>query len=181
MVAQPKSGKRGALDKPVGRVALERPHQADHERSVAQQFRQPSRLRDYLRELMDAREAETRLMQLHQAGVEWSALGTPRWTNAFRDYVTGSDCDTSRDGEWKWPLRSSLFRMSISRSGRDRLGARFVFLLMHNRYHVREAWAQQCGILADPAIADAADDVALAALYRWWGYYVQHPEGKPLT
>ncbi|MCV5968750.1 hypothetical protein, partial [Lactococcus petauri] len=30
----PKTGKRGELDKPVGRVQLERPHRQEHERST---------------------------------------------------------------------------------------------------------------------------------------------------
>jgi hypothetical protein len=181
LATEPRTGKRGS-EKPEGRIALERPYERDHTRSTEARFAQPTKLRDYVRELMDAWETETKeVTRLHQKGVEWSQLGTPRWTRAFHDYVTGNDCDTTREGEWRWPLRSSIFRMSISRSGRDRLGARFVFLLMHNRFHVGDAWAQQCGLLADPAIADAADDVALAALIRWWGYYLALPEGKPLA
>jgi hypothetical protein len=95
--------------------------------------------------------------------------------------VTGGECDITKDGEWKWPLRSSIFRMSIARSGRDQVAARFVFLLMRNRFHVRDAWAQHCGPFAHPDIASAADDVAFAWLERWWTYYLAHPEGKPLT
>ena len=153
------------------------PHQYDHERSVAAKARQPVRLRDYVRELVEAQQAET-VARLHTGGVEWepvragdsdaggSHMGGPRWTTAFRAYVTGGDCDTDRDGEWRWPLRSSVFRLSVSRSGTDRLAARYVFLLMHHRFNVREAWAVQCGALADPAIADAAEAWALVALHR---------------
>lgn len=176
----PKHGRRGD-EKPAGRVALEQPHQRDHQRSMEARFRTPTRLRDFIRKLMDARESELRIARLHGRDAEWDKWGSPRWTKAFEGYVTGNDCDTSRDGEWRYPLRSSVFRMSISRSGRDQQAARFVYLLMHNRFHVREAWAQQCGILADPDIAAWADDVALAALTRWWSYYLSLPEGKPLT
>jgi hypothetical protein len=176
----PKSGYRGA-EKPVGRVALEQPFARANQQSSEARFRTPTRLHDFVRELMDARESELRIERLHQQDADWNVMGSPRWTKAFEGYVTGNDCDTTRDGEWRWPLRSSIFRMSISRSGRDRLAARFVFLLMHNRFHIREAWAQQCGLLADPAIADAAEYVAIGALTRWWSYYLAHPEGKPLA
>ena len=159
------------------------PYQVEHERSIV--ARQPMRLRDLVHELQTAWQGEC-VGRLHRSGVEWddsggSALGTPRWTAAFRSYVTGGDCDTTDDGEWRWPLRSSLFRMSISRSGTDRLAARYAFLLIHHRFSVREAWAMQCGILADPAIADAAESWAATALTRWYGYHVQHPMGRPLV
>jgi hypothetical protein len=164
------------------RSALLSPHQSDHERSVALRMRQPHTLRQLVRELEDAHQAEC-VTRLHQSGVEWdgaggSHLGTPRWTVAFRSYITGSDCDTTQDGDWRWPLRSSVFRLSISRSGTDRLAAAFVFLLIHNRFHIREAWSAQCGILADPAIADAAEAWAMVALSRWWGRFVEAPLGS---
>lgn len=38
MTVQPKSGQRGAIDKPPARVALERPHQREHERSAEQRM-----------------------------------------------------------------------------------------------------------------------------------------------
>ena len=178
--APPKSGRRGD-EKPAGRVALEQPYASANQRSVEARFRTPTRLRDYVRELMDARESELRIARLHGRDAEWDVWGSPRWTKAFEGYVTGNDCDTTRDGEWRYPLRSSIFRLSISRSGRDQQAARFAYLLMHNRFHVREAWAQLCGPFADPGIAHAADDVAHAWLARWWAYYLAQPEGKPLT
>ena len=95
--------------------------------------------------------------------------------------ITGRDTDTTQDGDWRWPLRSSLFRMSISRSGRDQTAAAFVWLLIHHRYHVRDAWAKHCGPFADPAIANAAEDVALAWLQRWWAYYTEQPHGETLA
>lgn len=177
-----------ATRKPERRRALEAPHQVAHERSVRAKMNQPTRLRDFIRELQDAVESETMAVaRLHQSGVEWepgaggSHLGSPRWTAAFRAYVTGNDCDTTVDGDWRWPLRSSLFRLSVSRSGTDRLAAAFVFLLMRHRYHVRDAWAQQCGVLADPAIGDAAEAWASEALRRWWARYVELPMGKPIA
>ena len=167
----------------------ERPFADAHERSVAGRFdRHPQRLRDLVRELQDARESELgTIARLHNRGVEWepgdggSKLGTPRWNVAFRAYLTGNDCDTTHEGDWRWPLRSSLFRLSISRSGTDRLAAAFCWLLIHHRYNVREAWAAQCGVLADPAIADAAEAWAGVALARWWGRYAELPQGKPLA
>lgn len=184
MATVPKSGHRGALD---ARDALVRPYRDAHDQSVRTRWeRHPHRLRDLVRELQDAREAET-VTRLHRGGVEWDAqsggskLGSPRWTVQFKAYVTGNDCDTTEDGDWRWPLRSSLFRLSISRSGTDRLAAAFCWLLIHHRYNVREAWAAQCGVLADPAIADAAEAWAEFALARWWGRYVEQPHGKPLA
>lgn len=179
-MAPPSTGHRGALE------ARERPFRDQHDRSLSTRFdRHPTRLRDLVRELQEAREAET-VTRLHIGGVEWepgdggSALGTPRWSAQFRAYVTGPDCDVTHEGEWRWPLRSSLFRLSISRSGTDRLAARFAWLLIHHRYNVREAWSAQCGVLADPAIADAAEAWAVVALTRWWHRYVEQPMGKPL-
>lgn len=180
MAAPPKGGRRGddAID------AHRRPYREQHERSLRWE-RHPTRLHDLVRELQEAREAET-VARLHSGGVEWepgdggSKLGTPRWTAAFRAYVTGNDCDTTQDGDWRWPLRSSLFRLSISRSGTDRLAAGYCWLLIHHRYNVREAWAAQCGVLADPAIADAAEAWAAVALTRWFHRYVERPLGKPL-
>ena len=169
----PKTGRRGE------------PYADPHERSVARATRHPQRLRDFVRELEDAWQAEA-VVRLHTPGVEWepgdggSKLGTPRWTNDFRAYVTGNDCDTTVDGDWKWPLRSSLFRMSISSSGRVRRAAEFVFLLMHCRFHASEAWARQCGPFADPAISDWSETIAHRALETWWGYYVEQPRGRPL-
>jgi hypothetical protein len=53
-VAQhPKSGRRDDLHKPAGRVALETPHAKAHTASVERKARQPMRLRDYIRELME--------------------------------------------------------------------------------------------------------------------------------
>jgi len=173
----PKSGQRGMLE------ARERPFRTDHKASVRTRWeRHPHRLRDLIRELQDAREAET-VTRLHRGGVEWDAqsggskLGSPRWTAQFKQYVTGNDCDTTEDGDWRWPLRSSLFRLSISRSGTDRTAARFVYLLMTHRYHVRDAWAALCGPFADPDVANAAEDVALAWLTRWWQSYLCRPVG----
>lgn len=177
IVAPPGSGRRGSLDAP---------YRDAHERSVGSRLDRPHRLRDMVRELREAHEAET-VTRLHRGGVEWevnaggSALGSPRWTGAFRGYVTGNDCDATDEGEWRWPLRSSLFRLSISRSGTDRLAAAFCWLLIHHRYSVREAWAAQCGVLADPAIADAAEAWASEALRRWWDRYVERPRGRPLA
>ena len=177
---RPKTGNRGALEQ------RESPYRGAHERTVAARWdRHPQRLRDLVRELQEAREDELgRVGRLHASGVEWepgaggSALGTPRWTVAFRSYVTGPDTDTTEEGDWRWPLRSSLFRLSISRSGTDRLAAAFCWLLIHHRYSVREAWAAQCGVLADPAIADAAEAWASVALSRWWRFFVEQPMGK---
>lgn len=171
--------------KPAARLAIESPHQREHDRSRDALLRHPRTLRDHIRELRDAREAET-VTRLHTGGVEWddaggSALGTPRWTVAFRSYITGPDCGTDLDGEWRWPLRSSLFRLSVSRSGEDRLAAAFVWLLMHHGYDVKEAWAHQCGPFADPLIADVAETWALAAMTRWWGRYVEQPQGRMLA
>lgn len=169
--------------KPEGRRALELPHRLEHERSVARAMREPVTLSDHRRALARAL-ADEAVQRLHRGGVEWepgeggSHLGTPRWTDAFRRYVTGTDCDTTADGDWVWPLRSSVFRLSISRSGTDRLAARYVWLLAHHRMGVREAWAAQCGRLADPAIADAAEAWAMEALRRWWRRYVELPTGR---
>ena len=178
VMTAPKTGARGAFER------RERPYKDEHERSTAARWeRHPTRLRDLVRELHEAREAET-VTRLHKGGVEWepgaggSKLGTPSWTVAFRHYITGPDCETTEEGDWRWPLRSSLFRLSISRSGTDRLAAAFCWLLIHHRYNVREAWAAQCGVLADPAIADAAEAWAGEALGRWWGRYVEQPMGK---
>ena len=168
---EPKHGRRGE------------PYAVQYERSVERATRHPQRLRDYVRELEDAFQDET-VGRLHQTGVEWepgdggSKLGTPRWTAAFRAYVTGPACAETLEGDFRWPLRASIFRLSISRSGTDRLAAAFVFLMLRNRFHVREAWVQQCGILADPAIADAAETWAAESLRRWWGYYVETPRGR---
>lgn len=172
--------------KPAARAALERPYQRESEQSIERAMRRPQSLHDHVHELQVAHGQEV-VARLHIGGVEWepgdggSALGTPRWSHAFRRYVTGNDCDTTQDGDWCWPLRSSVFRLSVSRSGTDQLAARFVWLLIHNRFHVREAWAQQCGPLADPAIADAAEAWAGEALRRWWRRYVELPHGKPLA
>ena len=187
----------------------ELPYRRDHERSKDVTLRHPQTLRDYLRELREANEAEV-VAKLHGGGglsappertgkgdplswniqtasthashaIEPGSRGTPRWTHAFRAYITGADCDTSEDGEWRWPLRSSLFRLSIGRSGTDRLASAYVWLLPHHRYGVREAWAAQCGILADPAIADAAEAWAAEALRRWWACYVEQPRGRMIA
>ena len=162
------------------------PYRTDHERSISDRWeRHPHRLRDLVRELQEARGAEV-VTTLHRDGVEWetneggSKLGSPRWTTAFKAYVTGNECETTKDGDWRWPLRSSLFRLSISRSGTDRLAAAFCWLLIHHRYNVREAWAAQCGPFADPAIGDAAEAWAMEALGRWWKLYVEQPMGKAL-
>jgi hypothetical protein len=158
------------------REAFESPYRVAHQRSAEARFQLP----DHLRELQDAWQAET-VTQLHARGLEWepqeggSKLGTRRWTVPFRAYVTGNDCDTTEDGEWRWPLRSSLFRLSISRSELDRLAAAFVFLLLRHGFDVRQAWAQQCGILSDPAINEVATVWAADALRRWWREYLQQP------
>ena len=186
-MAPPRTGTRGTFEANAATVAdRDRPFRRDHERSTAARWeRHPHWLRDLVHELRDAWEAEIPT-RLHHGGVEWepgdggSKLGTPRWTVAFRSYITGPDCETTKDGDWRWPLRSSLFRLSISRSGTDRLAAAFCWLLIHHRYSVREAWAAQCGVLADPAIADAAEAWAAESLRRWWRYYVEQPMGKML-
>lgn len=182
----PKHGYRDDANAAIN-AAKGTPYSRDHERSIEARWqRHPQRLHDYVRELQDAWNSEG-VDRLHGAGVEWepgdggSKLGTPRWSNEFRAYVTGNDCDTTRDGDWRWPLRSSVFRLSVSRSGTDRLAAAYVWLLCRNRFHVREAWAMQCGILADPAIADAAEAWASEALRRWWRRYVEQPLGKVIA
>lgn len=184
-MAPPRTGTRGSLNATIV-AERDRPYRSDHERStIARWERHPQRLRDLVRELQEAREAEV-VTRLHRGGVEWDAnsggskLGSPRWTTAFKAYITGPDCDTTEDGDWRWPLRSSLFRLSISRSGTDRLAAAFCWSLIQHRYNVREAWAAQCGVLADPAIADAAEAWAGEALGRWWGRYIEQPMGRPL-
>lgn len=118
--------------KPAARAALESPHQREHERSVAAQWRAPERLRDFLREFREACEAE-HPGRLHGAGVEseqgvtvnaiasaivsggpmpaapvsgGSHLGGPRWTADFRAYLDagGSAFATYVDdhGEEQW-------------------------------------------------------------------------------
>jgi hypothetical protein len=182
---RPKSGHRGEMAD--ARDALHRPYRQQHEATTRDRFeRHPQRLRDYIRELKDAVEAET-VTRLHKGGVEWeprrdddsdsggSKLGTPSWTAQFRAFITGPACSIDEEGEWRWPLRSSLFRLSVSRSGTDRLAAGFVFLLTRSDYSVRAAWARQCGVLADPAIADAAEAWAAESLRRWWELYVDLP------
>lgn len=187
IVAPPRTGTRGSLDNAAINAERDRPFRKAHEAStVARWERHPQRLRDLVRELQDAHEAEV-VTRLHRGGVEWDAnsggskLGSPRWTVQFKAYITGPDTDTTEDGDWRWPLRSSLFRLSISRSGTDRLAAAFCWLLIHHRYNVREAWAAQCGVLADPAIADAAEAWAMESLSRWWKRYVEQPLGKPIA
>lgn len=182
LATSPKAGRRGDLNAAINE-AKGSPFRSAHEASVASRWeRHPTNLRALVRELMEAWQAELPT-RLHNGGVEWepgdggSKLGTPRWTDAFRAYVTGNDCDSTKDGDWRWPLRSSLFRLSISRSGTDQAAAAFCWLLIHHRYSVREAWDAQRGPFADPSIAAVAETWAEGALQRWWRWYVQTPAG----
>jgi hypothetical protein len=161
--------------KPPARLILEAPYRRDHERSIARRWeRHPQTLRQHLRELREAWDAEAYgVIRLHDRGLEMDA--SPHWTSAFRSFVTGNDCDTTEDGDWRWPFRSSLFRLSVSSSGTDRLAAAYIWLLVHHRFHLRDAWARQCGPFADPGIADAAEPWAAEALRRWWVRYCELP------
>lgn len=186
------------------------PYAREHERSVMALAAPPRTLRERLRALRAAVEAES-VDRLHVAGVEaergadaravaasivtgrplepapegGSHLGTPRWSHDFRACLTGSPfaVDVAEDGVLHWvrPLRSSLARMDLSASGVDRLAARMAHALPLHRYGTREAWAALCGPLADPAIAYAADAWADEALRRWWSYYTEMPRGRPLA
>ncbi len=159
--------------KPAGRIAVESPYLEAHERTARARLRHPQRLGQYLHELRVAWEDET-VTRLHTMAVDDSVLGSPRWTRAFLDYLNGGDCDTI-DGEYRWPMRSSLFRMSTSTSGKDQLASGYVWLLCHHGFDVRRAWAHQCGPFADRAISEVADTWAMEALYRWWGRYIERP------
>jgi len=178
-MAPPRTVTRGSFEANAATNAAKgAPYRRQHEAStLARWERHPQRLHDLVRELRDAWEAEI-VVRIHERPFDGG--GTPRWTVAFRSYITGPDCETTKDGDWRWPLRSSLFRLSISRSATDRLAAAFCWLLIHHRYSVREAWAVQCGVLADPAIADAAEAWAGEALTRWWRYFAEQPMGKVL-
>lgn len=192
------------------REALSRPYAREHERSIAAIGAQPRTLRELVRALRAAVEAES-VDRLHVAGVEaergttasvvaraiaegrpvprvdsgGSHLGTPRWSHDFRAYLTGSPfaVDVAEDGvpHWRRPLRSSVARLELSSSGVDRLAARTVHALPFHHYNVRETWESLCGRLADPAIAHAADAWAAEALRRWWERYVEMPRGRPLA
>jgi hypothetical protein len=116
---------------------------------------------------------------------ERDPIDTPKWNPDFRAYIAGSPfaTDTAEDGVLYWvtPLRSSLARMDISASGIDRLAARTIHALPLHRYNARETWTALCGKFADPAIADAAETWVRAAILRWWGYYMEMPQGRRLT
>jgi hypothetical protein len=163
------------------------PYQTEHQRSQERRFdRTPQRLPDYVREVRDAYQSET-VTRLHQGGVEWepatpgdkdaggSKLGTPRWSGAFRSYIAGPCCSVDRDsGGWVWPMRSAVYRMELG-SRFDQMAARFVFLLMRNDYHVRNAWRELMGMMADEYAMEGAEIVAAKALDRWWRFYVEEP------
>ena len=167
------------------RSLLDTPYQREHQERRASLFRQPQSLRDYLRELHEAVDAEVP-DRLHRSGIEWetqeggSHLGTPRWTADFRAFITGSPCAIFDDGTgtyWRYPLRSALFRMTVSGSGTTRSAAEYVFYLPFDGYSVRDAWGRQLGIMARPSANEVAEAWAAEALKRWWGFYVEQPYG----
>jgi hypothetical protein len=116
---------------------------------------------------------------------EKEPLSTPRWSHDFRTYITGSypfATDVAEDGVMYYvrPLASSLARMENSSSGRDRLAARTVHALPFHRYHPEETWWALVGKLANREAEYMARTWAEDALKRWWGYYVQMPQGRAL-
>ena len=131
-MAPPRTGHRGALDKPEGRQALESPYARDNRQSKDATWRHPTNLHGFLHEFRQACEAE-HPGKLHTSGVEseqgttvnaiasaivqglptpvranagGSHLGGPRWMHEFRAYLTagGSPFATYTDdmGEEQW-------------------------------------------------------------------------------
>lgn len=165
------------------RAAMLAPHRREHERSVEARLRHPQSLRDLLRELREAIDAES-VERLHVAGVEpESQLGAPRMSPRMASRLGPALATTERDGDerWVWPHRSALARLALSRSGVDRAAASMVALLPLHRYHAREAWAAQAGALARPEALEAADAWAAEALRRWWREYVTPPRARMLA
>jgi len=68
-------------------------------------------------------------------------------------------------------LRASLVAMASSDSQADRLAAKFLWLLPHNRFHVRLAWWKLLGQPSDGELFGAAEIYAYGALKRWWPWY----------
>jgi hypothetical protein len=112
------------------------------------------------------------------------SIGGPRWTHEFRAYLdaAGSPFSTYIDdhGEEQWahPLRSSIKRMDLSKSGHDRSAAEFLYLLRRCRGNVHLAWTAQVGPLARTTSLNAATAWATECLRRWWGHYVERPRGR---
>lgn len=170
-----------SVRKPRGRLDLESPYQRDHERSNMARLRHPQSLRDLMRELRDAVEAES-VERLHVQGVEpESALGAPKMSPRMLSRLGAATAVNEDETAWVWPHRSALYRMGLARSGVTRSAGEFVALLPTHRYNVREAWAVQAGSLIRPAALDVAEAWAEEALRRWWGHYIEQPRGRMLA
>lgn len=142
--------------------------------------REPRTLRDFLRELRTAMEAEVPV-RLHQRGVEadeagGSALGTPKWSSAFRAYVTGIPSQLTQDGDYRWPLRASVSRMC--RSGwMEQEAARFVWLTLAHDFD----WLEAARILTETTLRTdsrfraSAQWIAVSAFRLWWQRYREEP------
>lgn len=137
------------------RRALERPHQSDHERSVARRMdkgRMPANLGGFLKWYADGWDSEvpTRLHKpevwrdhgIHAEG--GSKLGSPAWGDQFRRYMenVASECD--EDGYFVRPMHAALSRIAR----RYPLTARALFAVAQSGYDwkavaLRGGWADE--------------------------------------
>ena len=153
---QPRSGHRGDLDKPAGRVALETPHRAEHERSAEQRMGKgimPKSLPGLLRWYSEGWDSEVPTA-LHKSEV-WvgrqerdrktgekrhpdelvggSKLGSQAHTDGFRRYLEGMSSEMDADGYYARPMHAALSRVHRSRP----LTARALFAVAQSGYDWR--------------------------------------------
>lgn len=109
-------------------------------------------------------------------GILMSGGGSKSWRGRFHVYIS-TGARSVIDGDWAYPLRSSLSRMGDSPSDVDRLAAFYLFLLVESRFHARSAFAKLIGPSAHQEAIATADSWSAEALRRWWPYYVELPSG----
>lgn len=150
-MAQPKSGRRGDIDKPEGRLALEAPHASDHTRSVTRRMDR-SRMPKHLGGLLSwfSVEWDSEVPQrLHTVEVwhgrqeyrdgapVWpreqvggSALGSHAHTDPFRRYMESYAGEQDEDGYYVRPMHAALARLAR----RDHWMARNLFAVAQAGY-----------------------------------------------
>jgi hypothetical protein len=172
-VAQrPKSGQRGDLHKPEGRVALETPHAKAHTVSVERRMGKgimPKALPGLLRWYAEGWDSEVPTA-IHKSEV-WrdhgpqaqggSKLGTPAHSDPFRRYLENMPSEMDADGYYTRPMHAALSRLGR----RHPLTARALFAVAQSGYDWR-------GVAERGHWADEMFEVYIAeALRMLWREY----------
>lgn len=158
--------------------ARERPYRAEHEAAIVARMDtgvRPSTLRALLKWYEQAVSDEMP-DKLHSPGVwrDWgpqsvggSALGSPRHSDAFRQYIEGSESATDQDGSYQTPVRAALWY--LAEKSRRPLAARRLFRLAQCGFD----WHRAADVLC--LAHEDAEDLFTRGLERLWDAYCPSP------